>query len=317
MFISYLFLLVGFALLIKGADWFVSYASGIAKKTGMSELTIGLTIVAFGTSAPELVVNLFSSIQKQNEMVMGNILGSNIFNTLVILGVTSFIKPVTVQIKSIKREIPVSFLAGIIILLMLTDFFSRERMTEMSSLDSFFILILFIFYTIYLVKTGKENFNAEVIPGSRDKPLHIIILFLLAGLGALILGGRLVVTNAVSIARDFGISERIIGLTIIAIGTSLPELVTSLIAALRGNSDLALGNVVGSNIFNIMFVLGLSGVINPVNFQSSYYPDILTYLFASLVLMIFMFTGRRKVIDRWEGILFFAIFVVYMIYILA
>lgn len=317
MFFNYLFLLTGFVLLIKGADWFVSNASGIAKKSGVSELTIGLTILAFGTSAPELVVNLFSSIQKENEMVMGNIMGSNIFNILVILGITSFIRPVSVGIKSIKREIPVSILAGIIILLLITDFFSLKSRPVMSSAESLLILIFFIAYTLYLVKTGKEDFKPEGIPGNEKKSTFTVLIFLMIGLVFLILGGRLVVNNAVSIAKDFGISEHIIGLTIIAIGTSLPELVTSLVAAIRGNSDLALGNVVGSNIFNLLFVLALSGLVYPIDFKDSYFVDILVYLFAGSLLMIFMYTGRRKTVDRWEGVLFFAIFVLYMIYILA
>lgn len=316
MLLNYLFLLTGFVLLIKGADWFVSNASGIAKKTGVSELTIGLTIIAFGTSAPELVVNLFSSIQKENEMVMGNIVGSNIFNILVILGITAFIKPITVQVKSIKREIPFSILAGILILLLITNFFSRKEAAGLSSVEGLFILFFFIIYTIYLVRSGKEDFKAEGIPGNEKKSTFTVVFFLITGLISLVFGGRLVVNNAIAIARDFGISEHIIGLTIVAIGTSLPELVTSLIAALRGNSDLALGNVVGSNIFNLFFILALSGVIYPIDFRESYFIDILVFLFASSLLMIFMYTGRRKVIDRWEGILFFAIFVLYMIYIL-
>lgn len=293
-----LLILLGFGLLIKGADWLVNGSTRLAKKYGVSDLAIGLTIVAFGTSAPELIVNSVASFDNHPEIVFGNIIGSNNFNLFIILGIVGIITPITVQSSTVWKEIPLSFLAAILLLILAnTWLFSEQAMV--SRVDSFILLLVFAAFLFYVFKQMKadEAVVQSAAPGSSMKIWVLIVI----GLGGLVAGGKLVVDQSVSLAQSLGISERVIGLTIVAAGTSLPELVTSVVAAMKKNSDIAIGNVIGSNIFNILFIISISGLISPIEFGLQFNREIYILLGGTAFLFIAMFTGKRKKLDRWEA----------------
>ena len=314
MFLDIVFILAGFLFLIKGADWLVGGASGLAKKHNVSDLVIGLTIVAFGTSAPELVVNTVASIDKHSEIVYGNIIGSNNFNLFVILGIVALIFPITVHKSMIRKEIPFSL--GITALLMLlSNAVLGQKENILSRFDAgilFVIFIAFLFYTFRQSAADPDVAEIETKPMTNLK----IWSFIIVGLGVLIAGGRLVVTGAENIALDFGISEKIIALTIVAAGTSLPELVTSIVAASKKNSDIAVGNVIGSNIFNILFILSVSGLINPITYVTTFNREMILLIGGTIILILYMFVGKRYKIDRWEGALLLGIFLAYTVFLI-
>ncbi len=314
MIVDFLILILGFLLLLKGADWLVKGSASIALKLGVSELVIGLTIVAFGTSTPELVVNTLGAIRHLNGMVLGNVLGSNIFNILIILGVTALIRPISVGLSTIRREIPYSILAGVVLFIIANDNFFAKIPDKITRFDSVILLAFFILFMFMVFETIKSDKKMKVPYEGKEKTI-ILVLFILAGFAGLILGGKLVVDRAVNIAQHYGLSERLIGLTIVAAGTSLPELATSAMAAYRGNSDLAIGNIIGSNIFNLLFILGISGVITPITYSPSFNTDLLLYLFASLLIMLSMLTGKKRTLDRWEGLVFLLIYIGYAIHL--
>jgi cation:H+ antiporter len=302
--------LVGFICLIFGANWMVTGASALAKKLKISDLAIGLTIVAFGTSAPELVVNSIASTQGYSDIILGNVIGSNNFNLFLILGISGMILPITVQSSTAWKEIPISLLIVFLLLILGNDFFTPET-NIISRIDGFIFLGFFIFFIYYVFKQMKKEENQEIISEKQASNFKIWSM-ILVGLAGLIIGGQLVVENNILIATRFGVSEKVIGLTIIAGGTSLPELVTSIVAAFRKNSDIAIGNVIGSNIFNILFILSISSFINPIHFDPKFNTDIWILAGGTIFLLLAMFTGKRKKLDRWEaGILFFF----YLIYI--
>ncbi len=315
MLIDFLFLSGGFILLLKGADWLVKGSASLALKLGVSELVIGLTIVAFGTSTPELVVNTIGATRGLNEMILGNILGSNLFNILVILGITAIIRPVTVGLTTIRREIPYSILAGLVVLVMANDNFFAPIPAIITRFDSGILLAFFALFLYIIFQYAREDAEMKV-PYKGKVKSGMIILLIAAGFAGLILGGKFVVNAATDLAKQFGLSERIIGLTIVAAGTSLPELATSAVAAYRKNSDLAIGNVIGSNIFNLLFILGISGAINPIKFVPTFNADLLLYLLASILILIAMFTGKKRRLDRWEGIIFVLIYIGYIIHLI-
>lgn len=308
-------IIVGFVFLIKGADWLVGGASGLAKKHHVSDLVIGLTIVAFGTSAPELVVNSVASLDKHSDIVYGNIIGSNNFNLFVILGIVAMIFPISVQRSMIKKEIPFS-LAITVLLLILSNAVLGQKENALSRIDAGILLILFIGFIYYTFKhSSAEQETGEIqdVPLSNLKIWSLILL----GLGLLVAGGRMVVTGAENIAEAFGVSEKIIALTIVAAGTSLPELVTSAVAASKKNSDIAVGNVIGSNIFNILFVISISGLINPIAYLTTFNREMLLLIGGTILVVIFMFLGkRRNRIDRWEGAVLLGIFIIYTAYLI-
>lgn len=308
-------LVLGFVVLIKGADWLVNGASSLAKKHNISDLAIGLTVVAFGTSAPELVVNIFASVQNHHEIVFGNIIGSNNFNLFVILGIAGLITPLVVQSSTVRREIPLSFIAIIFLFLLANDFFLSDKQS-MSRIDGLILLTmfgLFLFYVYSQLKTDPaEKANLDLVH-SHGKIWILIII----GLAGLVIGGRLVVTSAIAMATALGVSEKIIGLTIVAAGTSLPELATSVVAALKKNNDIAVGNIIGSNIFNIFLILGISSVIKPLGYDTSFNTDIYLLGFGTIVLLIFMFTGKKKKLDRWEAALLLTVYIVYTVKLVA
>jgi len=306
-------LVAGFVLLVFGADWLVNGASALAKKYNVSDLAIGLTIVAFGTSAPELVVNVFAAAQGSHDIVLGNIIGSNNFNLLVILGIAGIITPLAVQHSTVWKEIPFSLLAVAVLFIFANDIFS-EGAGVISRLDGIILLVLFVAFLWYVAKQLKNDpSEAEIV--TKKYPVWKMAVFIVGGLAGLIVGGRLVVTSAIDIARVLGMSEKLIGLTIVAAGTSLPELATSVVAAIKKNNDIAVGNIVGSNIFNIFLILGVSSVINPVSFNPVFNVDIALLTFGTLLLFFAMFTGKKHKLDRWEAILLLSIYIGYTVYL--
>lgn len=316
MFIQIAILIFGFLFLIKGADILVEGSSSIAKRFNISNLVIGLTVVAFGTSAPELFVNLVSSLNGQTDIAIGNILGSNIANILLILGVASIITPLTVSKGTAWKEIPMNFLAIVLVGIMANDaIFDKVSYSALTRTDGLTLLaffIIFLYYTFGIAKNNSDDQQAEEI---KLISLPRSITFIIFGLLGLTFGGKWVVDSATQIAILFGVSQAVIGLSIVAIGTSLPELVTSAIAAYRKNTDIAIGNVVGSNIFNIFWILGLSSVISPLNFSPSSNRDILMAIFASFLLFVVMFTGKKHTLERWDGAIYLVLYFCYMIYV--
>ncbi|MBS4013272.1 MAG: calcium/sodium antiporter [Bacteroidetes bacterium] len=306
-------LAIGFVLLIKGADWLVVAASSLAKKYNVSDLAIGLTIVSFGTSAPELVVNILASSQNHQDIVISNIIGSNIFNLFAILGIAGLITPFAVQSSTVWKEIPISLFALIVLFIVSNDFFN-SNFQIISRLDGAFLLLLFCLFLLYLIKQLKSN--QQKAEKTHNIPIWKAIMLFVIGLGGLIIGGSMIVDNAVKIATIFNVSEKIIGLTIISVGTSLPELATSVVAAIKRNNDIAVGNIIGSNIFNILFILGLSSLIQPIYFDIAYNLEFYLLAVGTLILFIAMFTGKKKVIDRWEAVFLIVAYLAYMSFLL-
>lgn len=300
MILSSLMVVIGFVLLILGANWLVDGASSLAKRFGMSDLAIGLTIVAFGTSAPELVVNSFASYQGHEAIVFGNVLGSNNFNLFIILGITALLFPISVQSNTAWKEIPLSLFIGILLYLVVnTSLISTIHVFDL--LDSLLFILLFIGFLYYVyrqMRVETSGISEEIV---KVKAMWLVLLLIIGGFAGLIYGGHLVVTSAVDIATELGMSEKLIGLTIVAAGTSLPELVTSVVAALRRNSDIAIGNIVGSNIFNILFILAVSGMISPISYDTRFNIDLIIYIGGTALLILFMVTGKYRSIDRWEA----------------
>lgn len=314
-----LLLIVGFVLLIKGADFMVEGASALAKKMKISELVIGLTIISFGTSAPELVVNVISAFEKSNGLVFGNVIGSNLFNVLLVLGVAGLIAPLEVGRGTVYREIPFVLLVSAILYVLVNDntFDVSNKRDILSRGDGIILLAFFLIFLAYVYALSKESF----IPEETIKPMAgwLMALYIIGGMAGLLIGGDLVVDNAVKLAKTFGVSERLIGLTVVAAGTSLPELATSAVASYKGKTDIAIGNVVGSNIFNILLILGVSASIHPTYYDKSLNQDMLVMIATSFLLFIFMFTGKggkAKKLNKPEATVFLLIFLVYMGYII-
>lgn len=316
MIIDILLLLAGFAALIFGATKLVDAASSIAVKFGVPSIVIGLTIVAFGTSAPELVVNVIAAVSGSTEMVLGNVLGSNIFNILGILGISAIIYPLTVKTSTTWLEIPLSLLAAVCVLIIGADVFLDNAATNLVSRSEGIVLLLFfaifLVYNLTVAKAGSEEEKME----TKDYSTGMATLFIILGLAGLIIGGQLIVDSAVAISQVIGLSERVIGLTVVSVGTSLPELATSIIAVRKKNVDIAIGNVVGSNIFNIFLILGVSTTVTPVIINEGAFLDVFINIAASLLLFIFIFTGKGRRLERWEGILLFVSYIVYVTYLI-
>lgn len=295
----------------------VSGASSFAKRFNVSEIAIGLTIVAMGTSAPELVVNLVSGSQGLDDLVFGNLIGSNIFNLFFILGVAGVIRPLIVQSETVWKEIPFGMALVVVLFILVNDaFFFGSEENSAGLIDGFILLVLFIAFIYYVFYNVKNN--AIDLDDDKETPIYnhwVTLLMILGGITGLVIGGKLVVDNAVEIARSFNISEKLIGLTILAAGTSLPELATTAVAAYRNRADIAIGNVIGSNIFNLTFILGINSIANPLAFNTEMNFDFYILIGGSVLLFIFMFTLKSKKLDRWEAILFLATFIAYLTYI--
>ncbi|MDD2656213.1 MAG: calcium/sodium antiporter [Patescibacteria group bacterium] len=314
MLLTILLLIIGLAILIYGADALVKGSASIAKKLGISSIVIGLTVVAFGTSAPEMVVNLMSISKGTTDLAIGNIIGSNIANILLILGVTAIIFPLAVKKGTTYKEIPFALLAVLLVALFGNDFIVNKigdnilSRTEGIALLTFFVI--FLYYTFGLSKVEGEHEDIKTYKVGTS-----FLLFLI-GLAGLIIGGKMIVDNAIILAKLAGMSERLIGLTIVAIGTSLPELATSIVAALRKQADIAIGNVIGSNIFNVFWILGLTATIAPLPVNANINFDILFACFATLLFLLFMFIGKKHKLDRWQGIFFVILYVAYLTFII-
>ena len=302
-------LIVGFVCLVKGADIFVSGSSALARRFKVSGLIIGLTIVALGTSAPEMAVSTVAAIQESNEIALSNVVGSNIFNLLGVLGVCAVISPLPVDGMVLKRDFPVTLITTVLLLVItctsvlfggrFTDYGFSEEVAVVTRPIGAGLVLVFIGYIVFIILKSKKSDSDE--SGEPQKPMWKCVIFILLGLALIIAGGQAVVYSAKEIARAAGMSETLIGLTIVAIGTSLPELVTSTVAAKRGETGMAIGNAIGSNIFNLLFILGISALIHPVavNMASAY--DLLILVFVSGISYLFAFTSRK--IARFEGIL--------------
>lgn len=310
-------LVAGLTILIFGANYMVEGASALAKKFNISNLAIGLTVVAFGTSAPELVVNTFAAVQGHHDIVFGNVLGSNNFNLFIILGITGLITPLAVQSSTAWKEIPISFLAIVVLFLLANDTLLFEStVSQLSMINGFILLLFFAFFLFYVYKQLKSDpSEAEEIVTVPALTGGKMAVFIIGGLAGLVLGGHLVVNNATAIAESLGISQKIIGLTVVAAGTSLPELATSVVAALKKNADIAVGNIIGSNIFNIFLILGASSVLAPINFSEGFNTDLYILAGGTIFLFLAMFLGGRKKLDRWEAAILLIFYLAYTTYL--
>ncbi len=311
MLVPVLLLISGFALLIKSADWLVNGASALARKHNISDIVIGLTIVAFGTSSPELVVNVIASFNDHPDIVYGNIIGSNNFNLFLILGIAGLIIPLHVQTGTVWKEIPLSLIAVLTVFILSNSFFCQNNI--LSRLDGLLLLVMFVFFLFYIYRQMKKDVQKSDTVTKQLSNFKIWGLIII-GLAGLVLSGKLVVNNAVDIATSLGISEKIIGLTIIAAGTSLPELATSVVAAMKKNSDIAVGNIIGSNIFNILLILALSALVNPIEYNRAFNLEIYLLLCGTAFLFVAMFTGKKKKLDRWEAGILIIVFIAYIGY---
>lgn len=311
--LTYILFIIGFVFLIKGADLLVDGSSSIAKKFGVSNLVIGLTIVAFGTSAPELVVNILASIKGSTELAIGNVVGSNLSNILLILGISAIIFPLALKRNTVWKGIPLSLLAVIVVGTMANDALLDGRgFSELTRIDGIVLIsffLIFIYYTFGISKVEGEDERIQ------KYKLPVAILMVLIGLAGLTLGGKWIVDGAIFMATKWGVSEALIGLTIVAIGTSLPELATSAMAAYRKKEDIAVGTIVGSNIFNMLWVLGISSIIRPLDFSLALNFDIGMVVLATFLLFIFMMVGKKQILQRWQGIIFVLFYVAYLVFL--
>lgn len=309
-------LVIGLLLLIKGAEFLVEGAGSIARRYRISDLVIGLTIVSFGTSAPELFVNVTASLQGNAGIAIGNVLGSNIANILLILGVSALIYPLAVSRGTVWREIPFSLLAAAVLWIAANDrLLDGWVYSDISRSDGLVFLLFFAIFLYYSASiAGNISANGRDLP-LQQRSIGASLGLVAAGLAGLALGGKWIVDGATHIALSFGMSQEMVGLTIVAVGTSLPELATSAMAAWRKNVEIAVGNVVGSNIFNIFFVLGISSVIKPLPFHQGANLDIGMVVVASLILFATMFFGQRRRLDRWEGAVMLVLYAAYLVYV--
>lgn len=313
---TYIFLILGFVLLIKGADFFVEGSSAVAKKVKVPSLIIGMTIVAMGTSLPECAVSVTASITNNNALAVSNVVGSNIFNLMVVCGACALFAPLAVQVGTLKKEFPFSILVGVLLLVL------GYIGMEVGHVDGVILLVLFAAFLFWMVQSAKKARAAgealeieeeEEAEHLADLPVWKCIVYIVLGAAAIAFGGDFVVDSASEIAADFGLSQNLIGLTIVALGTSLPELVTSIVAARKKEADMALGNVIGSNIFNVLFVLGIAATISPVAFIMENVIDIVILTIMSVVVLIFAWS--KKQIGRIEGIVMLLAYAGYMVYI--
>jgi cation:H+ antiporter len=310
---EYIFLILGFIILVKGSDFLVDGASNIASYFGISQLIIGLTIVAFGTSTPELIVNLLSSSSNNTDLAISNVLGSNLFNTLIILGITSLIAPIGVQKSTVKKEIPMNFLVTLVLLVLVNDVLLNQGSNFLSLGDGLILLLFFVIFFYYVFENAKIQNAEKNLDKQKEESIKIKdFVFVALGIFMLYLGGDWIVTNAVKISESFGIPQKIIGLTILATGTSLPELVTSITAVRKGNNDIAVGNVVGSNIFNILLVLSASTTITSIPFNPGENITILVLLLSTILLWLFLRKDHK--LTKGEGIILLLIYISYMSY---
>jgi len=313
--VSVILFAIGFVFVIKGASYLIDGASALAKKLAVPEIVIALTIVAFGTSTPELTVNVFATLGGKSEIALGNIIGSNIFNILLILGISGLIGTLDVQKNTVWREIPFSLFATLMLFILVNDRLIFGAETDALSLfDGFLLILFFAVFIIYIfgISKIKTTDRYEV----HDESSLRICVYIAVGFIGLFYGGKIIVDSAVEIARWLQVGEKLLAITIVAAGTSLPELATSAVAAYKGKNDIAIGNVVGSNIFNICFILGVGAIIRSTNYSSSFNFDLHLLTAATLMLFFAMFTGRRQVLDKWEAYIFLFLYLGYLAFLI-
>lgn len=312
---TYVLLLIGFALLIKGADYFVEGSSSIASLLKVPPILVGLTIVAFGTSSPEATVSIIAALEGNADVAVGNVVGSNIFNITFVVGLTAFLNPLKVENATIRKEIPFTFLGSMTLLVLISDIaLKTSDINIINRSEGIILLLFFAVFMYYILEAARNNRTAVTEDAPKEKKWGKYILLTLGGLAAIIFGGDLVVDNSIKIAYSFGMSETLVGLTIVAIGTSLPELVTSITAAIKKQSEIALGNIVGSNIFNILFVLGASSIISPLPVDPKIFIDV--FLMILFTVVLFFFTKSEYRIAKSEGIILATAYIVYMVFII-
>ena len=311
----YVLMIIGFGCVVAGAHFLVDSARSVARKLKVSELVIGLTVVAFGTSLPELFVNIVSSIKSSSGITLGNILGSNTANILLILGVSGIIFPLTVTRGTVWKEIPLSLLAALLVGVLANDkFVDGAGFSALTRTDGLALIAFFVVFMYYTFGIAHNIRRLEEHLPEKEHKIGSSLVFIILGLAFLIIGSRWIVTGAVAMAGSLGISETVIGLTIVAVGTSVPELATSAVAAYKRSPEIAIGNIVGSNIFNIFFILGVSSIIRPVPFETKVNIDVGVLIVANLLLFFSMFTGKKKILDRWESVLFLIIYAAYIFF---
>lgn len=330
MYLTIILFILGFAFLVKGANIMVDGSASLAKRFGLSSFFIGLTIVAFGTSAPELMISILASIKESSGIVLGNIIGSNISNTLFILGVSAIVAPLIVKRATVNKEIPFSLLVVFAVSILVNDFLidglngsAHNGLTRIDGLILMLFFIIFIYYT-FGIKKEQENIINETVDEIKDSiqknikeyNVWLSILMIISGFVGLTVGGIWIVDGAIVFAKLFGVSEVLIGLTIVAVGTSLPELTISVIAARKKRTDMAVGNVIGSNIFNFLWILGLSSVISPISFNLYLNIDILILVIATVLLLLVIYVGKKNILGRSEGIVLVGLYAMYLIFII-
>ena len=314
---TYVLLVVGFALLIKGADYFVEGASKLAQLLKVPPLLVGLTIVAFGTSSPEATVSIIAALEGSSEVSLGNVIGSNIVNITLVVGITAMINPLSVETATIRKEIPFTLLASVALWVLISDIALQNSgfnlITRSDGIIFLLFLAIFMYYIFEVARNNREQ-GAGDVPQAAGATWGKNIFLTLVGLAGIIFGGDLVVDNATGIALSIGMSETLVGLTIIAIGTSLPELITSITAALKKQSEIALGNIVGSNILNILFVLGVSATISPLVVIDKIFVDVIVMIILTVLLLIFSRT--RYKISKIEGTILVSVYITYLVYVI-
>ena len=320
MFTDILLLLVGLALITFASDWLVDGSSAIARKSGMSEFVIGMTIVGIGTSMPELVSSLFSAFEGHGDMAIGNVTGSNICNTLLILGVTALISPLAYPRNNIRRDIPICIAATGLVSIMIYSWFTSRTPIGLNRLDGVILLVLWILFMIYSFRTGKADpatsSNCEKEPVKEMSTFRAILLCVL-GIGGLVIGGHLFVDKAIDVAKEIGVSDAFIAVTLMAFGTSVPELATCIVAAAKKKNDLALGNIIGSNISNILLILGATASITPLCVVTLTQVDMGLFILSSVFLLTAAWFFRKKVLDRGDAVLYLILYGAYMVWLVS
>lgn len=319
---DYIFLIIGLGLLLLGADKLVDSSVAIAQRAKISNFIIGITIVGMGTSSPELFVSLSSAIAGKGDLSLGNVVGSNICNAMLILGITAVILPFKITRPNLRRDIPFTiFVSVLLMLLCLDNIFPHIDYNEIGRLDGIFLLLIFAAYLFYTIRASKlentEDAEDEQAPTFfTGKSMWILVPSAVISLGVLLYGGSMFLDSSVAIASQLGLSEKVISLTIVAVGTSLPELITCIIAARKGNPQLALGNVLGSNIFNALFILGVSSLCKPIVLQGINLIDFGMMILSSILAFVFAFTFRKHILDRIEGVILIGLYAIYVVYLI-
>ncbi|MDD3049922.1 MAG: calcium/sodium antiporter [Candidatus Cloacimonetes bacterium] len=310
--INLILLILGFVPLMYGANILVDSASSLAKRFNIPNIVIGLTIVAFGTSAPELIVNVFASLSDNSSIILGNVIGSNIINIFLILGISSIIYPLTVKSNTTWIEIPLCLMSAFCVLIIANDnIIANAGISIIDRIDGIILLMFFLVFAVYNFQLMKSGNYEDEIP-TKDYTVTKAVILVIVGIALLVIGGKIIVSYAVNFAKFIGLSDRIIALTIVSLGTSLPELTTSAVAAKKKNVDIAIGNIVGSNIFNVFLILGISAVISPIRPPMMSNLDLIMNVISSVLLFLFIFTGKGRKLERWEGIIFLVVYVFYL-----